>query len=407
MDYANMVDDKKVSLLAKYMPREKSEFSNIAFEIADKMFEGSKFTKMKKYRKMISDLNVFGIKTTTETLMCGKRYRDIDFSKVPSLCMQRNRKAFLNEKIRGCDVRYYDEDRMIARENLIETNRVNGRQLFPYEICKKCMSLYMSESEISVLDKQWNDLRMNMLKLMEKSGIESDNTVVMSDVSGSMTVNGNLPLAVSISLGIMFSELCNESYKNLILTFDSNPIFLDLSNCKSIHEKVKKLMGAPWGGTTNILKAMELILNVAKNKNVDKIPNLLIVSDMQFDIALDNKSKTHYQIFEHMFKESGGKVGKNWKMPKITFWNVNSSTKGFPVKAKQPNTYLMSGFSPSLFKYLFNGEQKEDESPQDMLKRILLDPEFYAIREKLNSMKTGVFSTYVFVKPVVECKFSE
>lgn len=83
-------------------------------------------------------------------------------------------------------------------------------------------------------------------------------------------------------------------------------------------------------------------------------------------------------------------------MPTITFWNVNSSTKGFPVKASQPNTYLMSGFSPSLFKYMFDGEKKEDESPEDMFEKIISDPNFDPVREKLGNMKEGLFSDYKF-----------
>ena len=396
LDYTNFMKKEEVSILAKYMPREKGEFSKIAVEISDKMFEGQKFQKLKKYRKMISELNLNGIKTTTETFMCGKRYRDIDFSKVSSVCMHRNRKAFLNEKLKGSGFRSSDEDRMVARVHLISAKKIKGGELFPYEVCRSCIETRPSESEISVLHKQWVDMRTKMLELMKENGAEADNTVVMSDVSGSMTINNNIPLLVSISLGIMFSELCNEAYKNLVLTFDSNPIFYDLSGCENIHKKVQKLAKAPWGGSTNILKAMELILNIAKTKKVDTIPNLLIISDMQFDYAVGNLNDTHYKLFEKMFKEGGESVGKKWKMPTITFWNVSSSTKGFPVKASQPNTYLMSGFSPSLFKYMFDGEKKEDESPEDMFEKIISDSNFDPIREKLGNMKEGLFSDYKF-----------
>jgi hypothetical protein len=400
LDYTNLVRKEAVSILAKYMPREKGEFSKIAFEIADKMFDGPKFTKLKKYRKMVSQLNVDGIKTTTETFMCGKRYREIDFAKVSSVCMHRNRKAFLNERLKGSGLRSSDEDRMTARENILSVKKVKGGELFPYEVCRSCMGFLTSEAEISVLDKQWIDLRTKMLELMNESGIEPDNTVVMSDVSGSMTMNNNIPLMVSVSLGILFSELCNKAYKDLVLTFDSNPIFYDLSGCKDIYQKVQKLLRAPWGGTTNILKAMELILSIAKTQKVDKIPNLLIISDMQFDCAVNNNNKgdTHYKLFEDMFHNGGKSIGKEWKMPKITFWNVNATTRGFPVKASQPNTYLMSGFSPALFKYMFTGDMPEEVNPEDIFQRVISDPNFDDIREKLSNIKQGIFSDYHFEK---------
>tara|TARA_B100001989_G_scaffold252038_1_gene232888 strand:- start:1296 stop:3101 length:1806 start_codon:yes stop_codon:yes gene_type:complete len=409
IDYANLLKKEEVSILAKYMPREKGEFSKIACEIADKMFDGPKFTKLKKYRKMVSELNLNGIKTTTETFMCGKRYREIDFAKVSSVCMHRNRKAFLNEKLKGSGLRSSDEDRMTARDNLLSAKKLKGGELFPYEVCRSCMERLTSGSEVFVLDKQWIDLRTKMLELMKENGVEPDNTVVMSDVSGSMTMNNNVPLLVSISLGILFSELCNQAYKDLVLTFDSNPIFYDLSDCENIYKKVQKLMGAPWGGSTNILKAMELILNVAITNKVDKIPNLLIISDMQFDCAVYNTEDTHYKLFEDMFEKAGRNIGKEWKMPKITFWNVNASTKGFPTKASQPNTYLMSGFSPALFKYMFTNDTPEEETPEDMFQRIISDPNFDDIREKLSNIKEGIFAHYHFEKSSLsnECMLVE
>lgn len=406
LDYANLVKKESVSILAKYMPREKGEFSNIAVQLADILFEGPKFTKLKKYRKMISELNLDGIKTTTETFMCGKRYRDIDFTKVASVCMHRNRKAFLNEKLKGTGLRSSDEDRMESRNNLLDSKKLKGGELFPYEVCRSCMNFAVSEEEISVLDKQWVDLRTKMVELMKENGLEPGNTIVMSDVSGSMTINNNLPLLVSISLGILFSELCNKEYKDLVLTFDSYPIFYDLSGCKNIFQKVKKLASAPWGSSTNILKAMELILEIATKNKIDKIPNLLIISDMQFDQAVHyDTSDTHYKLFEDMFQKAGQSIGKKWNMPQITFWNVNAYTTGFPVKASQPNTYLMSGFSPALFKYMFTGDVVEKETPEDMFTRIMSDPNFDNVRVKLNNIKNGIFSDYCFEKKTVSDGF--
>ena len=46
LDYTKFTRKEEVSILAKYMPREKGEFSKIAFEISDKMFKGNKFQKL-------------------------------------------------------------------------------------------------------------------------------------------------------------------------------------------------------------------------------------------------------------------------------------------------------------------------------------------------------------------------
>jgi hypothetical protein len=39
--------------------------------------------------------------------------------------------------------------------------------------------------------------------------------------------------------------------------------------------------------------------------------------------------------------------GRAYKPPHILFWNLRS-TSGFPTLSNQPNTSMMSGFSPSL-----------------------------------------------------------
>ena len=53
----------------------------------------------RKYRKALSALNA--ALNTTEVLMAAHRWAEINFAQVASLCLQRNRKAFLNEALKG------------------------------------------------------------------------------------------------------------------------------------------------------------------------------------------------------------------------------------------------------------------------------------------------------------------
>jgi hypothetical protein len=43
-------------------------------------------------------------------------------------------------------------------------------------------------------------------------------------------------------------------------------------------------------------------------------------------------------------------------MPKIVFWNLQSRANNFPVQAKDENTALISGFSPSILKAVLTGD---------------------------------------------------
>jgi hypothetical protein len=413
-----------VSIVGKYLPREKSKHHDIAVDLASFLFEedGNKYSRLKKYRKLTSTLNE-GIQTTTEVLMCSKKYSDIDFKKVSSLCMHRNRKAFANEQLKGpmtmqeTGNRFpLDEDRVTARKNLLATKKLKGGQLFPHEIVGSCLR-HLSETEVDQLGKQWTDLRENVFGQVTTSKfLKHNNTLPMIDVSGSMTSQTSLPLKVAISLGILLSELCNTEFRNLVLTFDTNPTFVRFTDDQNIHQKVKQLEDAPWGGSTDILKAFKLILGIAEKHKLSEedIPDLMIVSDMQFNAACGgfyngayyhgdsnnmNSFGTQYEVIKTLFIEHGLKVnGRPWNVPKVIFWNVNSDTKGFPVPADTPNTYLLSGFSPSLFKYVMDGEEKMEETPEEIVNKTLDDPAFDKVRQVLSNMKIGQFATYVFVE---------
>jgi len=390
-DYTSLQINKKTeTMVGKYMPREKSQFEDIAFELAEKMFTGTKKGhKMKKYRKVISYLNTQGLKTTTEVFMCSQNYSKIDFGKVSSLCMNRNRKAFLNLPLKGDGYRSYTIDRIEASENLKKTEKIKGSELFPYSIVKSCIkNTSISKEEIDVLNKQWTSLR-EKLSNDEGEFVQVKNTLVMVDVSPSMT---GLPMEVAISLGILFSELCENEFKDVVLTFDEDSQFVDLKGLDCIHKKTNVLYKSSWGASTNIMNAMKKILQIAKKFKVEKLPDLMIVSDMQFDMA--HKKKTTYNVFKDLFHEEGiNTIGKPWDVPKIIFWNVSSQTTGSPLVGNEENTVLLSGFSPSIFKSIF-GNLKAGQTPEEVVREILEDTNFDKIRHTLSSMCYGPFIHY-------------
>ena len=108
--------------------------------------------------------------------------------------------------------------------------------------------------------------------------------VVMSDVSGSMAGD---PMLVSIGMGILVSEICHPAFRDLVLTFSSNPEWHDLRKCSTFYDKVSNLAHAKWGQTTNFESAMELIASTVEKKRLtqDEIPDLLVISDMQINQA--------------------------------------------------------------------------------------------------------------------------
>tara|TARA_X000000950_G_scaffold280066_1_gene373922 strand:- start:96 stop:1991 length:1896 start_codon:yes stop_codon:yes gene_type:complete len=358
-----------------------------------------------------------------EVKECAHRFAEINFSKMPARCLKNKMKAYLNEKLNQSPSNELngnrfpnDEDRITARNNLLAVLKdvgVNGSQCDPHELVNKVLGkLHLSTGVKTVINSQWISLRDNVLamihdrrdkinELENQINTDTGNLIVMSDVSGSMSGD---PILVSIGMGILISEICHPAFRDLVLTFSTNPIFHDLSKCSTFCEKVYSLSKADWGGSTNFEAAMNKIALIVESKKLknDEIPNLLIVSDMQFDQArssgyysrsTSSSWATSYERIKNMFNSLGLKIhGTPLDPPKIIFWNVRAKT-GFPASSDQEGVMLMSGYSPSLMKFILSGEMEikdelgnsEQITPMQTLNKILNDPGLNPVRDILDS----------------------
>ncbi|EOD33630.1 hypothetical protein EMIHUDRAFT_363798, partial [Emiliania huxleyi CCMP1516] len=89
-----------LTLAGKYAPREGSAFDGLAKRLSTHLFGNkNEAASARKYRKLVASLNRALL--TTEVLMAANRWAEIEFARVSSLCLQRSRKAFLNEALKG------------------------------------------------------------------------------------------------------------------------------------------------------------------------------------------------------------------------------------------------------------------------------------------------------------------
>ncbi|KAJ1425035.1 hypothetical protein B484DRAFT_451289 [Ochromonadaceae sp. CCMP2298] len=443
---------KSISMCAKYAPRQGSRFSSgknkaLFNDLVTKLYPAPTQSK-KLYRQLISRLTK--ALDVPEVKMCGKRYAELNFSKVPSLCTKRCAKAFLNEKLQEAPTadedltgnRHPDDaDRVACRQNLrlaALDSKINGAQLYPHEIVK---TLYEAGSgargkqcgslEKQVLDAQWKCLRTNLLDQLaatqsEGKGkpVDLGRLVPLSDVSGSME---GIPMLVSIALGILVSEVNHPAFRDRVLSFDSNPSWINLTGLGSIAQKVDVMRQAPWGGSTNIQKAFELICAVVREHRlpIHEVPDLLIFSDMQFDCAAEERGgqrQTQLEAVRAMFHKVGMEVcGVPYPAPKIIFWNLRGSTVGYPAAADDSNVQMLSGFSSALLKYVLEGGEEEVEeeeevvdpdtgavsvvkvkataSPYQTLRKVLDGERYHAVRTLLSRSAEGLLGEYSFEPP--------
>merc|ERR1719231_1087308 len=334
-------------------------------------------------------------------------------------------------------------------ENLTK-GTINSKQLFPHEVVRKCMGYRSTSSTGSLLCKvQWEGIRESVLKSLEEAKNDMKNTMAVDkedshgkvtekvdlgklvplvDVSGSMT---GQPMEVAIALGILISEIAQESFRNRVITFESNPRWHVLDPKHDITQKVKSLGAAPWGGSTSIEKALESIYQVVQNNKLSEedVPDMIVFSDMQFDMARGHHSyrstqgaswETTHKMIETAFNKLGMEIaGKPYSPPRIIYWNLRgNSTSGIhaPVESDRENVQMLSGYSPALMKLVLAGEieeeveqEAEDENgvvvvtkvkkkttPYDTFRKAVDDGCFDRIREILNDSKESIFAKYVW-----------
>ena len=397
-----------LSLVAKYAPREGMKFDKgplrLAKRLAQRLFgSANPAASARKYRKLCSSLN--SQLCTTEVLMAAGRWEEIRFARVASLCLQRHRKAFLNEALNGVLTpaqdatgnRHPDDPARVAarlhlREAIVSKKGVQGKALMPHEIVKLCLGgegRSLSTLEADLMNAQWASLRAGTLEAMRTAVEQRDlevleaaahataglgslaaleralpkhvdlgKLVALVDVSGSMS---GTPMEAAIALGILVSELAAPTFRDRVLTFESVPNWVDLSSHTSIRDKVRACEQAPWGGSTNFEAACERILGAAEAAKLppDEVPDLIVFSDMQFDQANGGHGgrwETAFERLQRRFAEVGQRVcGAPYAAPRIIFWNLRANTVGFPVAKDTPNVQLLSGFSPALLKLVVSG----------------------------------------------------
>ena len=165
--------------------------------------------------------------------------------------------------------------------------------------------------------------------------------IVVRDGSASMTDTiGNTSIAaldVATALSIYFSERCEGQFKDNFITFSHRPKLVDLSCCKSLHDKLNLCNTYDEVSDTNIEATFDLILNTAIK---------------QFNEAVD-----HSSLENKLFKIINNKfIAAGYNMLKLIFWNVNSQTNTIPLTENENGVILVSGFSPAIVKLVLSNE---------------------------------------------------
>ena len=390
----------KMSLLAKWLPREGSSYSDAAKKIADVIYptitNGKK--RMMLYRKEVSAMNK-ALKTV-EINMCGGTWQDIQPEYVPGRCLKIHTKAFYNLERKGNaeQLRFPDStDRMICRQHFLDwkeelkagTKKAKGADvIMPHELVTQTLQHGRSADEQAITQAQWESIRTKMA-----AGGGLGKAVAMCDFSGSME---GLPKLISLALGILISEVTHPSFRDHILSFDADPIWHSFVGKSTLQEKldsIDRYLGQ--GLNTDFYKACMCIVNrmVTHRVPVGEEPeDLIVLTDMGFDAASTHHNDRGYvmeqtplqlEIIRALFKTEGEKIwgkGKGWKPPRIVVWNLRAEYDDFHAKANQEGVVQLSGWSPNVLKVLEKG-RVEVQTPYEAMREILDDERYGKIAD--------------------------
>jgi hypothetical protein len=387
-----------VSLVAKWVPREKSSFGWLYESLATNYFSEFLLTALTdeklvkavlkaktQYRKILSHLN--RQIDTLQIKQCGGAWTEIDFNGVTSISNSKQKKAFLNIKKNG-EIRYPEKNDRVecaekfkahiqkAVDGLIE---VKGKRVGMADFTKQALEFLFNRNntEEALLNSQWRDNSTQTGALGKM--------IAMVDVSASMKGD---PMHAAIALGIRIAE--KSVIGKRVMTFSSKPKWINLEYCPDFVSQVHLIRRAEWGMNTNFHAALDtildaIIINKMSPQDVQDMV-LVVLSDMQMDKGDNCDKQTLYELMKKKYELAGIRInGMPFKPPHILFWNLRS-TSGFPSLSNQPNSSMMSGFSPSLLNLFCEQGIKALQSctPWSLLERSLENERYKIMSDKLS-----------------------
>lgn len=334
-DIKCMKEKQPISLLFKWLPSINTS-SKETKRLAKKYVKILGISE-KQYRKMLSNGRRY--LDVVEKKMSIKDWDNINFEIVPSKAMSNYSKAFARNTPK------FEEYLNKLKEGKA---KINAGAIYPYELLRPIINELEHEvfygrtsstveEQIDVIEAQWKALP-NYIE-------PGQNVLCIADCSGSMY--DGFSIAASVGLSIYFAERNTGPYKDMVLSFASNPKFIDLSVYSSLKNKAKAIIEHD-GMSTNFDKTLNLIFDVA-NKTKDVPKALILISDGEIDRYTSHFKYEVEDIFskwKNKFEE-GGLV-----FPKIIFWRADNCSASHYLTQNIKLCSLVSGNSPAIFKNL-------------------------------------------------------
>ena len=357
---------KPVSLLGKWLPSPATSSSGT--RLRSEQLRSDLGWTPRQYRKTLVSLRkAAGV---VEQKMSAREWNGIDYEKVPSRAAMLYRDAFSRHDPDGY------RDYIDGVENGEKT--IHAAALFPHDIVHAYMDGPWDEVKPvdRTLEQQWNALPDYSL---------NPSTLVVVDGSGSMSTRvGSTTISchdVARALAIYFSERLPGPFRNTFITFSHSPHLVRFfDDALSLHSRIEVLTMHDECWNTDIEKTFRLILDTAKDHHLkpEEMPaNILILSDMEFDSAVEHSAgQTLFDGIAKQFADAG------YQLPRLIFWNICSRSGTIPLTENDCGVALVSGFSPAIANMVLSGKL----DPCECLKDALDADRYRPVREEVLSL---------------------
>lgn len=420
---------KQKSLVAKWIPREKSKYGWLFCELAihwakkhtpylfysKKTCEGSITRRnnlcYSNYRKIVSMLN--SLLDTVEVKQCSHNWKNISPEKINIGTLIKQKNAFFSDKnvdriecsnklhtyfiLRLCTSstptssadffsnsyfrnKSYKIDISFFVKEAIHINQMT----LPLCVSKTADKFSSFEFLLNKLEKtyflenMWNHYKNNCHPL--------DNVIPIVDISLSMNASNMIPYYKAIGIASLIAS--KSSFKNRIITIEHQPSWINLDDCPNFCSMIKKIIESSKGGTrSDIFESIELIIQsiLITNMTPEQVGKMVFVvlSDMN---NINFLEETHQKI-EKLFQDAGMKsiYKRPFAVPYIVYWNLSNQFLEYPpCLHNTPRVSLLSGSSQSLINdFCFLGSSSH-------LDEYTFDNPFNVIRRVLNQTRYNI-----------------
>ncbi|VVA15718.1 PREDICTED: LOW QUALITY PROTEIN [Prunus dulcis] len=182
----------------------------------------------------------------------------------------------------------------------------------------------------------------------------------------------------ALSLGLVVSEMSEEPWKGMVITFGDSSSELLLHSIQGNDLKSKrKFMMQTWQNfrfAVNFPEACDMILEVAVNENL-KAEKMIKKVFVFTDFASGCHWKTKYEEVRRKFMEQGY---EDDAIPQVLIWGLFDLNMP-SIEELHPGLTLLSGFSDNLSK-LFSDNGGEI-GPHQLMEAAIADKEYQSLRE--------------------------